>query len=168
MNLATVSAEGAPQVRVVLLRGADQAGFCFYTNLTSAKGNDLAANPRAALGFHWQPLARQVRVTGTAQVLPDDMADAYFGSRHRGSQIGAWASRQSAILPDRDTIDARVAELTARFDGGPVPRPPFWSGYRVVPDAIEFWQHADDRLHQRLAYRRNSTTDPWTTELLYP
>lgn len=166
VNLATVGADGTPSVRVVLLRGADHAGFCFYTNLTSAKGDDLAANPRAALGFHWQPLARQVRVTGTAELVPDDVADAYFASRHRGSQISAWASRQSATLPDRATIDARVAEMTARFDGGPVPRPPFWSGYRIVPQTIEFWQHEDNRLHQRLLYRRAGET--WTTELLYP
>lgn len=168
MHLATVSAAGAPQVRVVLLRGFDQAGFCFYTNLTSAKGDDLAANPRAALGFHWQPLARQVRITGSAEILSDDLADAYFGSRHRSSQISAWASRQSAGLPDRATINARVAKMTQRFAGRPVPRPPFWSGYRVIPESVEFWQHADDRLHQRLVYRRTAAGGPWHTELLYP
>ena len=166
MNLATVGADGTPQVRVVLLRGFDAAGFRFYTNTASTKGHDLAANPRAALGFHWQPLARQVRVNGTAKPVDDAVADAYFASRHPGSQVAAWASRQSEPLADRAALLARVDEMAARFADGPVPRPPFWSGYVIEPQSLEFWQHEDNRLHQRLLYTR--TAGGWHTDLLYP
>lgn len=166
MSLATAGADGTPQVRVVLLRGFADDGFCFYTNTTSTKGGDLAANPRAALCFHWQPLGRQIRVNGAALPVADDVADEYFASRHPGSQVAAWASRQSQTLPDRDTLMARVDKMAERFADGPVTRPPFWSGYRVVPQSIEFWQHEDNRLHQRLLYNRTETG--WRTEFLYP
>lgn len=164
--LATATADAHPSVRIVLLKFWDERGFCFYTNLDSRKGAELAANPQVHLDFHWKSQRRQVRIEGRAELVPDAEADAYFASRPRESQIGAWASIQSQPLPDRATFEARIAEFTARFAGGDVPRPPRWSGWRVVPRAFEFWQDRDNRLHERTLYTRSETG--WTTGLLYP
>jgi pyridoxamine 5'-phosphate oxidase len=166
MALATASPDGAPANRMVLLKGVDTAGFRFFTNYTSAKGADLSANPRAALVFHWQPLGRQVRVTGRVKKLSAAESDAYFASRPRGSQLSAAASPQSRVVTSRAELEAEVAALDARFADAPVPRPRHWGGYIVRPDAIEFWTHRDDRLHDRLRYRR--TRHGWATEVLAP
>jgi pyridoxamine 5'-phosphate oxidase len=166
MAVSTVAADGAPGSRFVLLRGLDERGFAFYTNHTSEKARELAANPRAALLFGWLPLHRQVRVTGLAERFDDAEADAYFASRPRGSQIAAWASPQSAVVEDRAAIDRLVAEIEARFAGAPVPRPEFWGGYRVRHDVLEFWQGRPSRLHDRLRYRRDG--DAWAIERLAP
>lgn len=166
LSLATVGEHGRPSCRIVLLRGFDQRGFVFYTNLRSHKGNDLAANPHTALCFHWQPLEVQVRVEGPAQQVSDAEADGYFASRPRGSQIGAWASLQSAPLESRAQLEDRVREIEARFNGQPVPRPPFWSGFRVVPERIEFWYGQPSRLHHRDVYTRHESG--WTIHQLYP
>lgn len=165
MILATTSPEGRPSARAVLLKGVDERGFVFYTNLASAKARDLAANPTAALCFLWHPVARQVRVTGRAELVPDAEADAYFATRPRGSQLGAWASHQSAVLPDRATLEARVAEFAARFPDE-VPRPPHWGGYVVRPDEMEFWQGRPDRLHDRVRY--HLVDGVWLRERLSP
>lgn len=167
--VATVDARGQPSVRMVLLKGHDTDGagaFIFYTNLTSHKASDLAANPRAALLFHWKTLRRQVRVEGPVTPVTDAEANAYFATRGRVSQLGAWASDQSSPLPDRATFEARLIEVTARFEGGDVPRPPHWSGFRVSPETIEFWEDGDHRLHNRRLYTRDG--DRWTQGLLYP
>jgi len=168
MALATATAEGRPSVRMVLLKGFDKSGFVFYTNLESRKAGDLAANPFAALCFHWQPLEVQVRVEGRVEPVTADEADAYYATRARGSRIGAWASRQSTQLDAYETLVARVAEYEAKFDGAEIPRPPFWSGYRVVPDRIEFWFGRPNRLHERELYLRADDPPRWTRELLYP
>jgi pyridoxamine 5'-phosphate oxidase len=169
MALGTADADGRPSVRMVLLKGVDERGFVFYTNLESRKAGDLAANPQAALCFHWQPLEIQVRVEGRVEPVSAEEADAYYASRARASRIGAWASRQSTQLDSYDTLVGRVAEFEARFAGGEVPRPPFWSGYRVVPDRIEFWFGRPSRLHERELYLRAEGDPPrWTKELLYP
>lgn len=165
MQLATVDADGRPSARTVLLRGLDERGFRFYTNRTSRKGRDLAANPHCALVFRWAPFERQVTVQGRADPLPDDESDAYFAGRPRGSQLGAWASEQSAVIPDRDVLEAELAALEQRFPDA-VPRPPHWGGYVVVPDAIELWQGRENRLHDRLRYRRDG--DRWVVERLAP
>ena len=161
----TLSTAG-PTSRIVLLRGVDERGFAFFTNYESDKGRAIAASPRVALNFGWLELHRQVRVTGEAERLPDAESDAYFGSRPRGSQIGAWASPQSEVLADREQLERRVAELEQRFAGADVPRPDFWGGYLVRPDTVEFWQGRPSRLHDRLRYTRGS--GGWRIERLAP
>ncbi len=164
--LATVGAEGMPSVRMVLLKGVDDRGFVFYTNYESRKGRQLLANPQAALCFHWKSRKRQVRIEGKVeQVSPED-ADVYFATRARTSQIGAWASQQSRPLAARFELEKRVAQFTAKFGIGAVPRPPHWSGFRIVPELIEFWENRPFRLHDRLVYHRDG--DGWRTERLYP
>lgn len=164
--LATATRDGRPSVRMLLVKGVDGAGFVFYTNLESRKGEDLAANPHAAMCFHWKSLGRQVRVEGGIEALPDEVADAYFASRDRGSRIGAWASSQSRPLESREALEARVAAVEARFGAGEVPRPGHWSGFRLVPRRIEFWEERPSRLHDRLEYRREG--GDWTVRRLYP
>ncbi|MFI4973495.1 MAG: pyridoxamine 5'-phosphate oxidase [Caulobacterales bacterium] len=166
MTLATVDAEGLPDARMVLLKGVDQAGFTFFTNTQSAKGRELAGQPKAALMFHWKSLRRSVRIRGDVAPVSEAEADAYFASRARSAQLGAWASDQSRELPDRFALEKRVAEFGLRFGLGKVPRPPHWSGYRVTPHTIEFWRDRPFRLHERLVFVRAG--DGWTTRRLYP
>ena len=167
MALATVDDTGLPDVRMVLLKGYNEAGFVFYTNLKSCKGVELAANPKAALCLHWKSLRRQVRIRGAVEPVSDAEADAYFQSRDRMSRIGAWASRQSQPLESRFALEKAVAAQTARFAAGPIPRPEFWSGYRVVPETIEFWREAAFRLHDRVLYRREPAGN-WSRTRLFP
>src|SRR5882724_7836038 len=152
MSLATVSADGRPAVRIVLLKGFDARGFVFYTNKQSHKGRELAGEPRAALCFHWQPLLEQVRLEGVTEDVTEAEADAYWASRKRISQVGAWASLQSETMPDKGALQRRFAEFEKKFEGAPVPRPPHWSGYRLVPNFIEFWSSREGRLHERERY----------------
>ena len=168
MALATVDPDGLPNVRMVLLKGFDARGFVFYTNLDSRKGQELAANPKAALLFHWKSLTRQVRVRGPVERVSDEEADAYFATRPRLSQIGAWASRQSAPLESRLAFEKAIALTTARYAVGPVPRPPFWSGFRIVPLIMEFWHDRPFRLHDRVEYRREAPGAAWSKTRLYP
>jgi pyridoxamine 5'-phosphate oxidase len=162
MALAT----SGPSVRMVLLKGADEQGFTFYTGYVSRKAAELERDPRAALLFHWAPLGRQVRVEGPVERVPAAESDAYFASRPRGAQLAASASRQSSVLEDRDELEARVAELQREYEGRDVPRPEHWGGYRLRPETYEFWQHRDDRMHDRFRYRRDG--DGWVVERLSP
>jgi pyridoxamine 5'-phosphate oxidase len=164
--LGTVDEEGRPAVRILLLKGVDERGFVFFTNYESRKGRELLSTQRAAMCFHWPHLERQVRVEGRAERVSDEEADAYFATRPRGSQIGAWASIQSQPMAQPGDLEARVAEIEQRFAGRPVPRPPHWSGFRVVPDRIEFWHGMPSRLHERELYTRGE--GGWRIERLYP
>jgi pyridoxamine 5'-phosphate oxidase len=167
MALATADAAGRPSVRMVLLKGHDERGFVFYTNLDSRKGGELAANPHAALLFHWKSLRRQVRIEGPVEPVGDAEADAYFATRARDSQLGAWASEQSRPLDSRATFEARYQAMKIRFEGGAVPRPPRWSGWRVAPETIELWNDRAHRLHERRLFT-HSSDGGWSETLLYP
>jgi pyridoxamine 5'-phosphate oxidase len=168
MAVATVDETGLPDVRMVLLNARDRRGFVFFTNLESAKGRELLAQPRAALVFHWKSLRRQVRARGPVEIVAPAEADAYFASRARGSQIASSASAQSRPLDSRAALDAEVAALTAAREGQPVPRPAHWSGFRVIPQQIEFWRDGAFRLHDRVQFRRSAADAPWTRQRLYP
>lgn len=168
MSLATVDADGMPDVRIVLLKGVDENGFVFYTNLESQKGRELAATPKAALGFHWKSLRRQVRVRGAVEPVSAAEADAYFASRPRDSRIGAWASKQSRPLESRFALEKAVAKYAARYPVGEVPRPDHWSGFRIVPISIEFWHERPFRLHERAQFTRQAPGAPWRRQRLYP
>jgi pyridoxamine 5'-phosphate oxidase len=167
MALATTTPDGRPSVRMVLLRGLSDRGFCFFTNYDSRKADELAANPRAALVFYWAELDRQIRIEGSVERVSEEESDAYFQTRARGSQLGAWASPQSQVIPSRDILDRRLQELTAEYSDAAVPRPPNWGGFRVVPDSIEFWEGGENRLHDRLRYVRQAG-DAWKIERLAP
>lgn len=164
--LATATADGVPSARAVLLKGVDARGFVVFTNHESRKGRELDANPHAALVFLWPTLGRQVRVEGSVERTGRDEVEDYFATRPRGSRLGAWASPQSTVIPSREALDALVAAAEERFADAEIQAPPFWGGYRVRPEAVEFWQHQDDRLHDRLRYRRDG--DGWTVERLAP
>jgi len=166
MTLATATPDGSPSARVVLLRGLDEHGLTFFTNRTSRKSEELRLNPRAALAMHWWELGRQVRIEGVVEEVSDEESNAYWETRPRGSQIAAWASPQSQPLSDRAELDARVAEIEERFAGSAVPLPPFWGGYRIVPESVELWIHRDNRLHDRFRYARDGTG--WRGERLAP
>jgi len=165
--VASVGEDGMPSVRMVLLKGFDERGFVFYTNLGSQKGRELAANPKAALCFHWKSLKRQVRVEGLVSLVSDEEADAYYASRARDSRIGAWASKQSQPMAGRFELEQRVAKYAFKFHLGKIPRPPFWSGFRVEPTKIEFWRDKPFRLHERQVYLRNAEGG-WDIETLFP
>ena len=168
MAIATIDAAGLPNVRMVLLKGFDERGFVFYTNLGSVKGHELDSTPKAALTFYWKTLQRQVRARGNVEPVSAEEADAYFASRSRMAQIGAWASKQSLPLESRMAFEKAIARYAAKFAIGTVPRPPFWSGYRVMPQEIEFWQERLYRLHDRIAFTRADPTVPWSKTRLYP
>ncbi len=166
MALATADADSRPAVRMVLMRGFDERGVVFYTNIRSRKGNDLAANPRAAVCFYWEGLEEQVRIEGRVEPAGDEEADAYWARRPRESRLGAWASRQSQTLDSRDTLEALVAQFDARYPHEDIPRPDFWRGYRLIPERIEFWHGQPARLHERDVYER--TAGGWVHRLLFP
>ena len=166
MALATATADGSSSARMVLLKGVDERGFVFHTSYESQKGRQLAETGRAALLFYWDPLGRQVRIEGEVAKISAEESDAYFRTRPAATRVSAWASPQSEVIPSREALDARAAELAARWAGQEVPRPPFWGGYRLAPATIEFWEHRDDRLHDRLRYRREG--EGWVVERLGP
>lgn len=166
MTIATADASGQPSARMVLLKGHGPGGFVFYTNQQSRKAGDISENPQAAILFHWKSLRRQIRIEGSLSPVPDSTADQYFATRSRDSQLGAWASEQSRPLDSRETFEARFEEMTKRFAGGDVPRPPHWSGYCLVPARFEFWQDREHRLHERRAFV--CAGEEWTEGLLYP
>jgi pyridoxamine 5'-phosphate oxidase len=168
MTLATVDRDGLPNARMVLLKGFDERGFVFYTNVDSVKGRELSATPKAALTFYWKTLQRQVRLRGSVESVAADEADSYFATRSRMAQIGAWASNQSAPLESRMAFEKAIALQTARFAIGKIPRPPYWSGYRVKPLVIEFWHDRPYRLHDRIEFRRDDLAAPWCKTRLYP
>lgn len=167
MALATVRPDGSPAVRVVLLKGYDERGFVFYTDYASTKGDELAANPRASVCFWWEGSERQVRIEGTVEKVSTEESDAYFASRPRESQLGAWASRQSRPIPDRETLEEQLIQVKARFGNGPISRPPTWGGYRIIPTAFEFWQGRPHRLHDRFRFERE-VGKPWRRDRLSP
>jgi pyridoxamine 5'-phosphate oxidase len=167
MTLATVDAQGRPSARIVLIKGVDARGFVFFTNYDSRKGREMAANPSASLLFHWIELERQVRIEGRIDKTSAEESDTYYASRPLGSRIGAWASDQSQPLANREALEAREREMTAKFGDNP-PRPPHWGGYRLVPDVIEFWQGRPSRLHDRIVYSRAGADGPWRIERLAP
>ncbi len=168
MTLATVDADGMPNARMVLLKGADERGFVFYTNVESQKGQELDSSGKAALVFHWKSLNRQIRVRGTIERVSDAEADAYFASRAKQAQIGAWASQQSRPLESRLAFEKAIAVNAAKYAIGAVPRPPYWTGYRLVPSAIEFWHDRPFRLHDRIVFKRDASDAPWSKTRLYP
>ena len=168
MALATADASGLPDVRMVLMKGFDRQGWVFYTNSRSAKGEELAQNMKAGLLFHWKSLRRQVRVRGAVEIVDEATADAYYASRPRGSQIGAWASQQSSVLDQRETLERAVAEYESRFGSAAPPRPPHWKGYRILPSQIEFWHDRRSRLHDRVMFTRDAQNAPWHKQRLYP
>jgi pyridoxamine 5'-phosphate oxidase len=167
MTLATATPGGVPSARIVLLKGADARGFVFYTNVDSRKGEELAANTHAALLFHWKPQARQVRIEGRVESVTDAESDTYFATRARVSRLGAWASDQSRVLPERALLERRLADFEAKYPGDDIPRPPNWSGFRVIPTRFEFWQGMPFRLHDRTVYTR-AAAGGWTIGKLYP
>jgi pyridoxamine 5'-phosphate oxidase len=168
MTLATIGLDGAPDARIVLLKGHDPRGLVFYTNYESRKGEELSADPRAALVFHWKSLQRQIRVEGQVERVTPEEADAYFASRPQLSKVGAWASDQSRPLAERAELERRLAAAEARFEGQDVPRPPHWSGFRLVPHRFEFWREMPYRLHDRLVFTRSAAGAPWATGRLFP
>jgi pyridoxamine 5'-phosphate oxidase len=167
MTLATATPEGRPSARIVLIKGFDERGFIFYTNYEGRKARELEANPHCALNFYWAELERQVRIEGRVRRISDEESDAYFASRPRGSQLGAWVSEQSRSIENRGALELRLRELEREYEGREIPRPPFWGGYRVEPEVIEFWQGRENRLHDRLQYRR-SEDGGWERERLQP
>jgi pyridoxamine 5'-phosphate oxidase len=168
MAVATADSNGLPDVRLVLMNGYDRRGFVFYTHMTGGKGQQLAQNMQAGLVFHWKSLKRQVRARGPVEIVSQDEADAYYASRPRDSQIGAWASLQSQPLDSRSTFEARIADVKARYEGATVPRPPHWTGYRIKPLQIEFWHDRPFRLHDRIVFRRDSVDGAFAKTRLYP
>ncbi|HKT93392.1 MAG TPA: pyridoxamine 5'-phosphate oxidase [Paraburkholderia sp.] len=167
MTVATVDEQGRPAARILLIKGVDERGFVFFTNYESRKGRELSANPHAALLFHWIELERQVRIEGKVELTSAEESDAYFNSRPLGSRIGAWASEQSTVIANREMLEAREREIVAQYGEAP-PRPPHWGGYRLVPEAIEFWQGRPSRLHDRIRYARESASAAWKIERLAP
>tara|TARA_R110000868_G_scaffold193323_1_gene438117 strand:+ start:117 stop:713 length:597 start_codon:yes stop_codon:yes gene_type:complete len=168
MTVATADADGRPSARILLLKGFDEQGFVFYSNMESQKGREIAVNPFVALCFHWKSVRRQVRVTGPVARVTDEEADGYFNSRPRGSRVGAWASQQSRPLADRPALMAAVENANRSYPGETVPRPPYWSGWRLTPLAIEFWQDGEFRLHDRFRFSRAGESEAWTVDRLYP
>lgn len=166
MTVATATPDGRPSARTLLLKAYDDRGFCFYTNLTSRKGKELKDNPHVSLLFYWMPLGRQIRIEGAVERVSEKEADDYFASRRRGSQIGAWASKQSLAMDRDEALRDRVAEVAGQFEGGPIPRPPFWSGFRLVPEYFEFWEEGEYRLHKRITYVREGSG--WVVSRIYP